>query len=563
MTSVPDNEVFSIPQVPDLQKRNGRSSGKESPVVPHTKPVKQAKRDSQNLVPNGSLLTTLSLPDGASSHVQEQHNLTSTPIADTPPLLTTHTPSQPSQHTPSQPSPLPTHTPSPPTSPLQSRYTKLGKESCDNLVRASRATEQDGWISVGTHKDVVVMKLPPKRGEASVNCIKGTGIINAPPEFVYRVVRNIENNVKLDDMLKEARRIDRITDTTVLVHLIFKAIWPTSPRDFTLISTAGRYDETTLVEAGVSVVDPRLPEEKGYVRGNILCGGYVIKTCPGKPDQCEVTYVSQAELKGNIPTFAVNKVSESQPQCVSRLRALAKDQYAKLKNNPQKMREFEDAVLLSPINPRPEFTDGADLQGNIGSSTYTVERGTEGVREPEIIGRESGALDVSDDHRVCENGENRGMERVFQRGEGDEEDRCAGILEPTNSWGVLTPPPPPPAAGSVAVGTGREGDGMLVMEPLEAYTPEEISSEGEGEEEGEERMEEGEKGLEGEWSIERCLMKLAMLCVHAGGSDADERRREEFEKTEYIRFEKKLTPYPIPSAPPSVSGVMYPQLLHE
>lgn len=342
------------------------------------------------------------------------------------------------------------------------------------------------------------MKLPPKKGQASVNCIKGTGMINAPPEFVYRIVRNLENNTKLDDMLKETRRIDHITDTTVLVHLIFKAVWPTSPRDFTLISTAGRYDETTLVEAGVSVVDPRLPEEKGYVRGNILCGGYVINTCPGKPDQCEVTYVSQAELKGNIPTFAVNKVSESQPQCVSRLRALAEEQYAKLKNNPQKMREFEDAVLLSPINPQPEFTDGEDLQGSIGSSTERVERGTEGAREPGGEGRESGTLDGSDDHKVWENGENRGTERMFQRGEGEEEeDRCAGALEP-NSWGVLTPPPPPPAAGSVAVGTGHEGDGMLVMEPLEAYTPEEISSEGEGEEEGEERMEEGEKGLGGE-----------------------------------------------------------------
>lgn len=488
MTSVPD-EVFSVPRVPDLQEHSGRSSGKESPVMPQhldKKPVKRAKRDSQNLVPNGSLLTTLSFPDGASSHVQEQHNLTSTSIADTPPLLTTHTPSQPS--------PLPTNTPSPPTSPLESRYTKLGKESCDTLVQASRATEQDGWIAVGIQKDVVVMKLPPKRGEASVNCIKGTGIINAPPEFVYRIVRNTENNVKLDDMLKETRVIDRITDTTVVVHLIFKAVWPTSPRDFTLISTAGRYNETTLVEAGVSVVDPRLPEEKGYVRGNLLCGGYVIKTCPGKSDQCEVTYVSQAELKGNIPTFAVNKVSESQPQCVSRLRALAEDQYAKLKNNPQKMKEFEDAVLLSPINPRPGFTDGADLQGT------DTERGTEEAREPEVTGGESGesgTLDVSDDHKVCENGENRVTERVFQRGEGEEKERrAAAALEYTNSWAVLTSPPPPPP-GSVGVGTGREGDGILVMEPLEAYTPEEISSEGEGEGEGEERMEEREE-LEGE-----------------------------------------------------------------
>lgn len=58
-------------------------------------------------------------------------------------------------------------------------------------------------------------------------------------------------------------------------------------------------------------------------------------------------------------------------------------------------------------------------------------------------------------------------------------------------------------------------------------------------------------------------MKLAMVCAHPGGGDADERRREELEKTEHIRFEKKLRPYPIPSAPPAVSDVTYPQLPHD
>lgn len=506
-----------VPQVPDLKERSDKSSGKESPAIPQhldTKPVKQAKRDSRNLVPNGSLLTTLSLSNTASSHVEEPQSVTSsTSTADTTPLvssLTTHTHSQPSHHTPSQPSPLTTHTPSPPTSPLESRYVKLGKESCDRLVQASRATEQDGWITVGTHKDVVVMKLPPKRGEASVNCVKGTGIIHAPPEFVYRIVRNVENNTKLDDMLKETRVIDRITDTTVLVHLIFKAVWPSSPRDFTLISTAGRYDDTTLIESGVSVVDPRLPDEKGYVRGNILCGGYVIKECPGKSDQSEVTYVSQVELKGSIPTFAANKVSESQPQCVSRLRALAEEQYTKLKNNHQKMKEFEDTILLSPVNPRPGLsgTDRSDLQRNIGSATETVERETERVREPDVERRESRTLNDGDDDKMYTNSRTVLTHPppgygVGSGGEGDGDDHKVY----TNSQTVLIPPPPP---GSVGVGSGYARDGLLVMEPMEAYTPEEISSEGEGEEreggreeeeregQGKGRVEEGEKELEGE-----------------------------------------------------------------
>ena len=227
-------------------------------------------------------------------------------------------------------------------------------------------------------KDVLIMKKPPQKGESSVNCIKGTGIIRAPPEFVFRVVRNRENNSKLDDMLKETRLVDRMSDTTVLVHLLFKAVWPTAPRDFTAISTAGRYDESTLVEAGVSVADPRVPEVKGHVRGNIVCGGYVIEVLPGKPEQCEVTYVSQAELRGNIPTFAVNKVTESQPMCIARLRSLAEEQYSLLKNNALKMREFEESVTLSPIFPQ---TSTLPLSQSPAS---TADREEEAATPPEV-----------------------------------------------------------------------------------------------------------------------------------------------------------------------------------
>ena len=197
------------------------------------------------------------------------------------------------------------------------------------------------------------MKNAPRKGEGSVNCIKGTGLIQAPPEFVFRLLRNPENNSILDDLLKETRIIHKVSESSTLVHLLYKSVWPTAPRDFTAISTAGRYDEHTLVEAGVSVMDPRAPEEKGYVRGNIVCGGYVVKVCPGQPEQCEVTYVSQAELKGNIPTFAVNKITESQPQCISRLRAFAENSYAEMKEDPQKMTALEESVLLGPIFPPP------------------------------------------------------------------------------------------------------------------------------------------------------------------------------------------------------------------
>lgn len=498
------SEVSAVPHVPDLQQHNNWSSGRELLQYPVIKPVKQvsqqAKQDSQYLIPNGLLPATFSLPN---SHTKEQRH-SSASTTHTPSPLTSLTP-----HTPSQPSPLTIHTPSPPTSPLESQYTKIGKESCDRLVLASAATERDGWLTVGTTKGVIIMKKPPKKGEASVNCIKGTGIINAPPEFVYRIVKDPENNSKLDDLLKESRIIDHITGTTVLAHLLFKGVWPAAPRDFTMISTAGRYNETTLIQAAVSVVDPRLPEEKGYVRGNIVCGGYVIKVCPGKPEQSEVTYVSQAELKGNIPTFVVNKVTESQPQCISRLRAVAEEQYAMLKNDPQKMKEFEEAILLKPIHPPlspPQpvslTTDGGEPLSRIGGGGETVSRETvnkvvnEGMSKQDVEGgegRERGELSSCGiDYQNAGSLRNRATEGTLQNG-GNVEDVHVHQrgLEHTES---LTALPLNPVTMETR-DSRQDGDGVLVMEPLEAYTPDEITSD---EERGEEREEGEEKGLQGE-----------------------------------------------------------------
>lgn len=376
------------------QHSSGHSSsrsGRGSPAVPATIQQKNnSLGQGTNTVweTNGPLSTAPSNPTSvASSQQQRQSRHTSdsspalpfTPPHISPLLTTNHT------HTPSNTITITTPT-------LTARYTELGRESCNILVCAAEATEEDGWTVIGNTKNVFIMKRVPQKGDVSVNCIKGTGIIRAPPQFVFRIVRNTENNSKLDDMLKETRLVDRVTPTTVLVHLLFKAVWPTTPRDFTVISTAGRYDDETFIEAGISVVDPRIPEEKGYVRGNIICGGYVIKVCPGMPEQCEVTYVSQAELKGSIPNFAVNKVTESQPLCIARLRTLAEEQYAALKNDSQKMKEFEESVILSPIHPpsstqplpqiSPSTTDRGDTVASLEDEIPSVrdEEGNEKVR---------------------------------------------------------------------------------------------------------------------------------------------------------------------------------------
>ena len=381
---------------------------------------------------------------------------------------------------------------------MGSHYEQLGRNSCDKLVTAAQATDKDGWIPIGTNKDVFIMKKPPQKGEASVNCIKGTAIVRAPPEFVYRVLKTRKNVGKFDDMLKEARLVEEISDTTRLVHLLYKAVWPTSARDFTVVTTAGRYDDSTLVNAAVSVVDSRVAEEKGYVRGNVVCGGYVMKTVSDQPEMCEVTYVSQAELKGNIPTFAVNKVTESQPMCVGALRSVAEDTYTASKREPQIVRELEDSVFLTSIQPpltpptsERSLTSVREGESSVGGGVGERELGgirSQGDRSPAAVSNESGTTRESSSPSVNER-EMMNNERI-------------------ESWAVVSSAPPPVTVetqGECSVNIepyvlyiptisprnltspeeGERKNRVLVMEAFRAYTPDDISTGGEEEEEEE------------------------------------------------------------------------------
>ena len=254
-----------------------------------------------------------------------------------------------------------------PTAVLDAKYFEVAEASARKLVAAADGREREGWIVVGTTKDVNVMKKPAGKGEPPINSVKGTGLVRAPPRFITRVLNDPSYTTVLDDMLKESRIIHELSKSLHLVQLLYKGIWPTAPRDFSVLSIQGELDERTWISSGISVEDPRMPEEKGYVRAQLDVGGYVIRSVPSEPEMSEVTYVARVDLKGNIPAFAVNKISQSQPLCVNRLRGLVEPLYTKMKGEPQKMREFEEAFPIVMVIP-PKTTTASTLIEDKGHS---------------------------------------------------------------------------------------------------------------------------------------------------------------------------------------------------
>lgn len=244
-------------------------------------------------------------------------------------------------------------------------YIKMAKEKAMKLISSANATESDGWAVVGTKNNVHIMKLLPRDG-TSLNCVKGTGPIHAPPTFIMKFLRDSSHTTELDDMLKETRAIHVVSDTIQLVHMLYKAVWPTSPRDFAILNIYGQFDERTWISAAVSIQDPRIPHEKGHVRGHLETGGYVIQAVSGNPNVSHVTYVAQVDLGGSIPSMVVNRIADSQPQCVNRMRNLVEPLYRQLSQDPQSLQEFEDKIKICKVIP-DQRSLSPSAPGSLGS----------------------------------------------------------------------------------------------------------------------------------------------------------------------------------------------------
>lgn len=94
-----------------------------------------------------------------------------------------------------------------------------------------------------------------------------------------------------------------------------KTPWPISPRDMsaTLLREFGDNESYIVM---VSVEDERIPEISGNVRANLMISGWrMYKTDTG----VGVTYVTQIDLAGSIPTSFLKSIQIQVPLCAGKV----------------------------------------------------------------------------------------------------------------------------------------------------------------------------------------------------------------------------------------------------
>ena len=104
-----------------------------------------------------------------------------------------------------------------------------------------------------------------------------------------------------------------------------------------------------------SVVDSRCPELKGFVRAELVVGGYIITPSSDNPNTSIVTYITQANLNGYIPQSIVKIAMVNQPLCIDGIRKIIEKEVHKyniplpssppptvIENSQQKQNTIED-----------------------------------------------------------------------------------------------------------------------------------------------------------------------------------------------------------------------------
>jgi len=119
--------------------------------------------------------------------------------------------------------------------------------------------------------------------------------------------------------------LGQIDDQTVIRRMCFKAIWPTAPRDFLVLSTNFQLANGSAILASRSASNSLMPCLSGWVRGFIQVTGYYIQPYETlsdaerqempflAPGGCKCTFVVHSELGGSVPSSITNMLGDSAP----------------------------------------------------------------------------------------------------------------------------------------------------------------------------------------------------------------------------------------------------------
>ncbi|XP_061541704.1 START domain containing 14 [Phycodurus eques] len=234
--------------------------------------------------------------------------------------------------------------------------------STENWLSKYNSQGMQVWMEVPTDKS--------KRRGPKVHKIKcKITIKDVSAVTMYDVIHDSEYRKTWDAAMVESFDIARVSACADLGYYSWHCPNPIKNRDVvTLRSWRVTDDEYIIIN--FSVKHPKFPPRSDMVRAVSIITGYYIK--PTGPSSCIFIYLSQADPKGSLPKWLVNKASEVLAPRMLRYVLQAGQKYPEWKeqNSPeQKPWLFPEQCTLPKMDPAELAIQRGDSLENVDESS--------------------------------------------------------------------------------------------------------------------------------------------------------------------------------------------------
>ena len=168
---------------------------------------------------------------------------------------------------------------------------------------------EDGWEELGSKKGVTWMY---KNASDGTSAQMAKGRVEIPTRLWFDLVQSEEIAKKIEPMIAEFNRLEKIDAHNQVYQMVMKPVWPTSSRDICVYEHWRAMEDGTIVMAQFSTTHEKAPEMDTRVRAWQDGGGIIIRPDKDNAQACFVTYFVDLDIKLGpaVPKWALRKVNE-------------------------------------------------------------------------------------------------------------------------------------------------------------------------------------------------------------------------------------------------------------
>uniref|UniRef100_A0A3Q0RU99 START domain-containing protein 10 n=1 Tax=Amphilophus citrinellus TaxID=61819 RepID=A0A3Q0RU99_AMPCI len=192
---------------------------------------------------------------------------------------------------------------------------------------------------------------------------------DVPAATMFDVLHDSQYRKTWDPAMHESYDIARLTDNADVGYYSWRCPSPLKNRDVVTLRSWQITDDEYII-VNFSVKHPKYPPRSDLVRAVSIQTGYYIKSTG--PNSCTFIYLSQADPKGSLPKWVVNKASQVLAPKVMRSVLKAGQEYSvwKRQNSPNyKPWLYPEQSTLPKMDPAELSIQRADSLENVDESS--------------------------------------------------------------------------------------------------------------------------------------------------------------------------------------------------